>query len=375
MDAVETVVGGHDRHGIGVGHHHTEGLEVKLPQGALGDVGGGRASGRLLVVGGVVLDARPRSRGLHTAHVSRRHESGEDGILGAILKVTAAKHVLLNVHAGAQHDINAQSQRILADGLSHACDQRGIPGGGEVVHRGIPYGGIVPHARGAVVDGDGRNSQTFDGIGTARGSLLHGILHTRDHVGLFLKGHGRHHAEHTVGGELGQTVLQRQGDLIRNHPLGGGTNTGEGQIPLQLVGRAIHGQGLFPLRDRHGLFGNDTAFIRQRVGDGSLHARLCLYGKGQGHRAALGREGQGKEGQGSLNLGLGLGLRIGLAFGGIGGRPGCIDGGIRGLGWCLGNRVGGLHGGGIGGASRHRQQDRQQDRHQREEFFHGVISF
>ena len=97
---VDQVVAGHDGVGIRGLNDHAEGLEVDLAQGTLGDVGADLTAGRLLVVGGKVLEGHAHALGLNTVGVSGGDKGRKDGILRDILKVTAAQHVFLNIHTG-----------------------------------------------------------------------------------------------------------------------------------------------------------------------------------------------------------------------------------------------------------------------------------
>ena len=373
---VEAVVGGHDGQGGGIRHYHTEGLEVDLPQGTLGDVGGGRAAGGLLVVGGEVLDTSPRPRGLHTPDVGGGHDPRQNGILGAVFKVTPAQDVLLDVHAGAQDDVDAQRQRVLTDGLSHGRDQRGIPGGGEVMHRGIPHRGAVAHTRRAVIDGDGGDTQAVDGVGTARSPRLHGILHARDHVGLLLGGHGGHHTADTVQSQLGQTVLHHQGHLVQHLSVRSGNATHNGEFTVQLIGGAVQNSGMRPVGGE-GYVGDSSVL----VGQGELHGTrqpllLDLGGHGQGNFAVTRRQRMGDQidlipqsGGGRLLLGLGVG---GLGIGGVGSLLG-----IRRIGGCLGGRriVCSLIGKILPAAGRCEKQNGDEYGQKQQDFFHDRNSF
>ena len=95
--AVDAVVGGHDRPRGAIPYHDTEALEVDLPEGALGDIGGVDHARGLLIVHGEMLDLGTDARGLQAVHISRHKVAREKRILRAVLEITTAENILLNI--------------------------------------------------------------------------------------------------------------------------------------------------------------------------------------------------------------------------------------------------------------------------------------
>ena len=91
------------------------------------------------------------ARALHPAHRGRRDLAGQQRILGIILKVSPAEGIAVDVHAGAEMDVDAVMRHLLAQLFVQRLHKLCIPGAGQ----GRPDGHegrklLEPEPRGAV---------------------------------------------------------------------------------------------------------------------------------------------------------------------------------------------------------------------------------
>ena len=175
VGSVDEVVGAHDRARLGGPAHDLEARQVDLAHRALVHDGVRGHAAQLLGVDGEVLGACCRSRGLDAFDEAGGHASGEDRVLGEVLKVAPAQGRTLDVQAGAEQDVDAEAARLKAQRLSHLTGQVGVPGGGKRRRRreargllgfgdtqvvGIPE--LTAHAVRAVAHHEGGNVRSGD---------------------------------------------------------------------------------------------------------------------------------------------------------------------------------------------------------------------
>ena len=131
MDAVDQVVGVHDRVDVALGDGGFKGRQVDLAQGALVDVGADVVAVVLLVVHGIVLDGGDDALGLHPLNV-RNHQAGvEEGILGEVFEVAAGDGRAGDVDPWAEQEVDTAGSGILAQALAQLAGELRVPGGGQ----------------------------------------------------------------------------------------------------------------------------------------------------------------------------------------------------------------------------------------------------
>ena len=128
---VDAVIGGHQAVDAALLDRHFKGRKIDLPQRALVHHGIHAHAAQLLGVGRIVLDAGGYAVRLDAADQGRGQLSGEVGVFGKILKVSAAEGAALDVHAGAQQDVDAHAGGLQPEMLAHLLDQRLVPGVGQ----------------------------------------------------------------------------------------------------------------------------------------------------------------------------------------------------------------------------------------------------
>ena len=151
IDAVQHHVGAHHHLRPGVAHHHLEGAQVYLAQGALVNHAVVAKAPVLLRVHGKVLDARAHARGLHAAHVARGERARKQGVLREVLEVSAAERAPLYVEPWPQHHTHALRAGLAPDGGAHPLHELRVPRGRRRRQRREARGGLgvrhVPRAR------------------------------------------------------------------------------------------------------------------------------------------------------------------------------------------------------------------------------------
>ena len=127
LTAVDAVVGRHHGPWAGLLDRYLEVLEVDFPGGADADAGVVPQTGCLLLVEGVVLDARAHSLALDAVDVCCGDVAGEDRVFGVVLEVAAAERVAVDADAGGEEDVCAIFADLIADGGAHGLHQVHVP--------------------------------------------------------------------------------------------------------------------------------------------------------------------------------------------------------------------------------------------------------
>ena len=91
VDAVDQVVGVHDRVDVGLGDGGFEGGQIDFAHGALVHVGAGVVAIELLIVERVVLDGGDDALGLHALNEGNHQGGVQERIFGKVLEVAAAE--------------------------------------------------------------------------------------------------------------------------------------------------------------------------------------------------------------------------------------------------------------------------------------------
>ena len=212
VGTVDTVVGTHDGPGVGLLHGNLEALEIELAKGAGIDAGVVVHAVGLLAVAGEVLDGYAHAVLLDTAGVGGGHLTGNDGVFGEILEVTAAERIAVQVHARSQQDVGPVFLDLVAHGGGEFLYQVGVEGRCQhgahretgavesLVRAGT--GGIDPEAGRAVGEDGLGDAQARDGAGgtgstgnqdfvRAREAPYHATPAGADQQrGFFFQGHG-----------------------------------------------------------------------------------------------------------------------------------------------------------------------------------------
>ena len=128
VDAVDEVVGAHDRPRLGSAAHDLKAGQVDLTHRARVHDRVRRHASQLLGVNREVLRAGGGLRRLDSFDEARGHASGEDRVLGEVLEVTPTQGRALDVQAGAEQDVHAETARLHTQRLTHLTRQVGIPG-------------------------------------------------------------------------------------------------------------------------------------------------------------------------------------------------------------------------------------------------------
>ena len=130
VDAVDPVVGGHDRPRPGV-RGRLEGDQIDLAQCPFVDPAVDRRSVRLRIVGDVMLGSGRHACRLHPLDVRRAQHSGEHGILREGLEVAAAQRGSDQVEHRPEHVVDAGPLRLESDPGGNLMDQVRVPGRAE----------------------------------------------------------------------------------------------------------------------------------------------------------------------------------------------------------------------------------------------------
>ena len=178
VDAVDPIIGAHDRPGLCFLHRHFKSREIDLPDRPLIRVRGGAHPPVFLAVEGEVLDARAHIPALDALNDGCGHPPRQIRIFGEILEVPAAQGAALDVHRRAQHHGQLLMLAAVADGFSHLPDHirvKGSRGGAgrreahrlnavvdaQMIRRLI----LLPQAVGAVADHGARNPEPLHRLG------------------------------------------------------------------------------------------------------------------------------------------------------------------------------------------------------------------
>ena len=128
MNAIEQVIRGHHRHGLGLANADLEALQVNVTHRALTDGAVVIIPVGLLIIRRKVLDGHaPSGMTLHAVGEGSRHPSADQGILGKILKVAAAPNVPVNVQGRRQPKVHAEFHHLPADYVAAALRQLDVP--------------------------------------------------------------------------------------------------------------------------------------------------------------------------------------------------------------------------------------------------------
>ncbi len=141
VNAVDQVVGVHDRINVALDDGGLEGGQIDFAHGALVHVDAGVVAIELLVVEGVVLDGGDDALGLNA--LNERNDDGrvEVRVFGKVFKVAAADGRAGNVDAGAEEEIDVAGAGIFAEAFAEVARKIGIPGSGQRHAAGIGGGG------------------------------------------------------------------------------------------------------------------------------------------------------------------------------------------------------------------------------------------
>ena len=125
--AVDLVVGRHDGAGLGLVDGQLEAGQIDLTERALiYDRVHGHAA-LLLGVDREVLDAGIHTLALDSLYIGSRHLACQIWIFRKVFKVTSAKRASLNIHAGAEQNIDAHSFGFLTQRDAYLCAEVLVP--------------------------------------------------------------------------------------------------------------------------------------------------------------------------------------------------------------------------------------------------------
>ena len=127
MDAVDQVVGVHDRIDVALGDRGLEGGQVDLAHGALVQVGADIVPAIFLAVDGVVLDGGDDALGLNALDKGHVETGVEERIFREVFEVAAGDGRTGDVDAGAEQEVHTACARVLAHALADAAGQLGVP--------------------------------------------------------------------------------------------------------------------------------------------------------------------------------------------------------------------------------------------------------
>ena len=171
VDAVDLVVGAHHGGRAALPDHDLKGGEIELPQGPLIQHAVGGEALVLLAVAGEVFHAGPRPGGLEPPDPGGPQLPRQKRVLGEVLKIAAAQGAALEVHPRPQHQVNALSHGLLADGPANVGEQRLVPGAGRG-HGGGEAGGGNSRVHPQHVAGLFLLAQTVGAVGHGQGGEL-----------------------------------------------------------------------------------------------------------------------------------------------------------------------------------------------------------
>ena len=252
IGAVDLVVGGHDRPGIGFLDRDFEALEVDFALGAGADDGVVAGTVGLLVVVSEVLDGGTDIVLLDTADIGGGRLAGHERILGIIFEVTAVQRMTVNVQRRGEEHVGAVLVDFFTDGLADILDEFLVPSGSEegsdrevgaVVGRIVAFAGRVDTQAGRTVsEDDGRDAEALEGAGGAGGAghdglggaddgalaIIAGHAGADDERSLLFKGHGSDNLVDGSLAKLGVPVAARENE--------GGQTENNGEFLHILIG-------------------------------------------------------------------------------------------------------------------------------------------
>ena len=127
VDAIQLVVGGHDRPRPGLADRRLERRQVDLAQRALVDLGADGHPLVLLVVAGEVLHAAPDATGLHGGDVGDGDARAQVGVLGEGLEGAAGERRARDAHGRTEEEMDAFRAGFGSQGRAIAGDEVDVP--------------------------------------------------------------------------------------------------------------------------------------------------------------------------------------------------------------------------------------------------------
>ena len=226
MDAVDEVIGCHNRPRITLTDGNLKASEIDLAGGPLGESFVDTGTVCLLRVHGEVLGRDTHIFFLHTVDIGGGNLTCQEGVFAVILEVSSTERVTVQVHARAEDHIAAVFLGLVADGLSYLSHEFGVPRGGETRADGegggiegligTPAGGVDADTGRTVCQNGGRDAEsrdfgcstcstcyegsltTYDGIGTEKV-----VGSTYEEFGFLFEGHGFEHLIDIIGTQFG----------------------------------------------------------------------------------------------------------------------------------------------------------------------------
>jgi hypothetical protein len=141
VDAVDPVVGGHDRTHPGLADRGLEGAEVELSEGALVDLGGDGVAVGLLVVGDEVFRGGHHAGVLDGLDDGDGEPGGQVWVLAEVLEGTATGRCADDVAAGREDGVVTRGADLGRERPPERPREVGVPGGSECHRRGERRGG------------------------------------------------------------------------------------------------------------------------------------------------------------------------------------------------------------------------------------------
>jgi hypothetical protein len=212
VDAVDAVVGAHDRQGLAALNGDLEGQQVGLPRRIRRHVSAGNHPAGFLVVQGEVLGGGGHAGALDAPDRGAVQGPGQQRVFAEIFEVAAVARLAGDVGAAGQQDIEALLPRLLADHGAAVEQQLGVEGGGQG-EAGGQGGGVVMlaagvgHAQAGVALPDIRNAQARNAVEVAgdtrdaRRAVMHHARHVAVQQAVFLV--SRHLRLQQVGAFVG----------------------------------------------------------------------------------------------------------------------------------------------------------------------------
>ena len=127
VGSVQQVVGGHNGLGLGFPHADTKALQVDFTHGTLGNDAVVAVAVVLFIVGGVMLDSRAAALVcLYTARHRSGHLTGDERILGVILKIAPAADRTVDVQRRGKPQMHTETLHLLADNVTALLHKRKV---------------------------------------------------------------------------------------------------------------------------------------------------------------------------------------------------------------------------------------------------------